>query len=427
MDIEKSFVRHFVKLDSFQVIWDKGVRSEHFFDEGVKEIFDFSIDYFIRSEFKQVIDQAFLETKFADYFKINDWPEEEYLVGVLIEELLTKYRKATTQSVLLKAASELEEDPEIGIATALSSLTKIQNDTSTRERLEVFGEGYERRVNEYIDDSVNRSTEKRGIYFGWDDLNEHMYGIQKGELAVVVGIPNVGKSWVGSQIALEAAKRKQRVYFASLELRKEMTLMRLDCLASGVPYGRYERGQLTPNELKRLREAREEIMEYGEYLLIDSPSRKSERSVMELYSKAKHWGADLMVGDQLSWITTEKNYGSVSNFQTLQMAEVITDIASTNREMGMASVWLAQFNREAMKNKKGRGGLAQIGLSSQIEQIVDWAFGIGATKEMKQQEALVLDILKSRRSNLKSWMMSFELKDRTALQIVREYEDNTND
>ena len=423
MDIEKSLVRHFTKLDSLNEIWNKGIRSEHFFDEGVRELFDFSLDYYIRSEFKQTITQEFLEEKYDDYFARNEWPEEEYLVNVLIEEMVAKYRKATTQSILLKAANTLEEDPEAGISLALASLSKVQNDTSTRERIEIYGDGYDRRVNDYIDEVANPTKDKKGIYLGWDELNDHMYGIQKGELAVVVGIPNVGKSWVGSVIALEAARRKTKVYFASLELRKELTLMRLDCLASGVPYSRYERGQLTPNELKRLKEAREEIMEFGDYLLIDSPSKKTERSVMEWYSKATHWGAELMVGDQLSWITTEKSYGSASNFQTLQMSEVITDVASTNREMGMASVWLAQFNREAMKNKKGRGGLGNIGLSSQIEQIVDMAIGIGATREMKQQEALVMDIMKSRRSDLKSWMMSFELRDRTSLEIVREFED----
>jgi len=423
VDIEKSFVPHFVKLENIKIIWDKGVRPEHFFDAGVRELFEYTLDYYLKSEFRQTVDRDFLETKFADYFVKNEWPEEEYLPIVLVDELMTKYRRSTTQNVLLKAASELEKDPEAGISLALNSLTQIQNDTSTRERIEIYGEGYDRRSNEYIENSLSKAHEKRGIYFGWDELNEQMYGIQKGELAVVVGIPNVGKSWIGSVIALEAARRKQKVYFASLELRKELTLMRLDCLVSGVPYTRYERGQLTPNELKRLKEAREEVMEFGEYLLIDSPSRKSERTVIELYSKAKHWGADLMVGDQLSWITTEKNYGTNSNFQTLQMAEVITDVASINREMGMASVWLAQFNREATKSKKGRGGLAQIGLTSQIEQIVDWAFGIGATKEMKQQEALVLDILKSRRSDLKSYMMSFELREQTSLKIVREYDE----
>jgi len=424
VDIEKAYVPHLVKIDNLKIIWDKGVRPEHFFDDGVRELFEYALEYYLKSEFKQTVDRDFLETKFPDYFARNTWPEEEYLPIVLVEELLTKYRRATTQNVLLKAASELEKDPEAGISMALSSLTKIQSDTSTRERIEIYGDGYERRSNDYIENALNKSHEKRGIYLGWDQLNDHTYGIQKGELAVVVGIPNVGKSWVGSVIALEAARRKQKVYFASLELRKELTLMRLDCLVSGVPYSRYERGELTPNELRRLKEAREEVMEFGEYLLIDSPARKNERTVVELYSKAKHWGADLMVGDQLSWLTTEKNYGTNTNFQTLQMAEVITDVASINREMGMASVWLAQFNREATKSKKGRGGLAQIGLTSQIEQIVDFAFGIGCTKEMKQQEALVIDILKSRRSDLKSWMMSFELREQTKLEIVREFEDS---
>jgi len=423
MDIERSLIKHFTNLESFQKIWDQGIRSEHFFDVGIRELFDYSLDYYVRSEFKQTVTQDFLETKFDDYFDRHDWPEEEYLVGVLIEEMVTKYRKSTAQGALLQAANALDKDPEEGISIALSNLSRIQSDTSTRARIEIYGEGYDRRVNQYMDEVANPTKDKKGIYLGWDALNDHMYGIRKGELAVVVGIPNVGKSWVGSVIALEAARRKNKVYFASLELSKELTLMRLDCLVSGVPYTRYERGELTPNELKRLKDAREEIMEFGEYLLIDSPSKKSERSVMELYSKAKHWGAELMVGDQLSWITTDKNFGSNSNYQSLQMSEVITDVAATNREMGMASVWLAQFNREATKSKKGRGGLGNIGLSSQIEQIVDIALGIGCTQEMKRQEALVLDIMKSRRSNLKSWMMSMELHDRTNLSIVREYEE----
>jgi len=215
MDLEKSLVKHFTNLESFNEIWNKGIRSEHFFDPGVRELFDYSLDYYVRSEFKQTVDQDFLETKFADYFARNEWPEETYLVGVLIEEMVAKYRKATTQSVLLKAANALEADPEEGIALALSSLSKIQNDTSTRERIEVYGEGYDRRVNDYLDEVSNPTKNKKGIYLGWDALNDHLYGIQKGELAVVVGIPNVGKSWIGSVIALEAARRKNSLTLVS--------------------------------------------------------------------------------------------------------------------------------------------------------------------------------------------------------------------
>lgn len=425
MDLERSFVPHFIDLESMKYIWDKGVRKEHFLDMAVQELFGYSVDYYVKSEFKKTVTFELLEIKFPDYFNNNIVPSEIYLPSVLVDELITKYRRVTTQNALLKAASALEENPEQGISMALSSLTKIQTDTSTRERIEIYGNSYESRINNYIDTSLDRlqNWDKKGIYFGWPEVNDHMYGIQKGELAVIVGAPNMGKSWVGFKVALEAARKKNRVYLASLELRKDLTLMRLDCLMSGVPYSRYERGQLTNDELKRLKEAREEIEEFGEYLLVDSPTRKSERTVMEVYTKAKQWGADLVVGDQLSWLSTEKSYGTATNFQTLQMAEVITDVASINREMGMASVWLAQFNREVSRSTKGRGGLAQIGLTSQIEQIVDWAFGIGATREMKQQEVLILDILKSRRSDYKSWMIEFGLKDRTKLEIVREFND----
>ena len=43
MDIEKSFVPHFTKLDNVKIIWDKGVRPEHFFDDGVRELFEYTL------------------------------------------------------------------------------------------------------------------------------------------------------------------------------------------------------------------------------------------------------------------------------------------------------------------------------------------------------------------------------------------------
>ena len=219
MDIEQSLVKHFAKLESFDKIWKEGVRAEHFFDEGVKELFTYALDYYVKSEFHKSVTIELLEAKFPYYFNYNKLPEEEYLVGVLIDELKTKYRKVTTQNALLKAASELDKDPEKGISMALGSLSKIQNETSTRERIEVYGSSYERRVNDYVDSSLDRlqNWNKKGIYLGWEEVNDHMYGIQKGELGVVVGVPNVGKSWFGSVIALEAARRKNKVYFASLE------------------------------------------------------------------------------------------------------------------------------------------------------------------------------------------------------------------
>jgi hypothetical protein len=425
MNLEHAFVNHLVKVDSITKFWDLGVRSSHFFDDGVKELFEYTLDYYTKSELTKTVTKELLESKFPDWFEINDWPEEEYLPEVISEDLINKYRRVRVQEVLLSGANKLDSEPDLSIRETLEGLNSIQSNTSTRERMELYGDGFSRRITQYVDSNFDAMTNrKRGHYFGWDEVDEHMYGIQPGELAVIVGWTNIGKSWVGSKIALEAAKRGTKVYFASLELSKELTMMRLDCLVSGVPFARYERGQLTPSEIEMLKLAREEVASFSDFLMLDTPKRRDERTVLELYSRAKQWGAELFVGDQLSWLTSTKNYGSNSNFQSLEMAEAINDVASLTREMKMSSVWLAQFNRESMRANQGRGGLEHIGLSSQVEQIVDWAFGISATNEMKQQEALVLEILKTRRSNLQSWLMDFNLRNETNLLVNRVYLDD---
>ena len=423
MNLEHSFIVHFVKLESVSKFWDLGVRSCHFFDDGVKELFEYTIDYYTRSELTKTVTKELLESKFPDWFEMNDWPEEEYVPEIIVEDLLDKYRRVRVQQALLSSADKLEEDPDGSIRQALASLNSIQSDTSTRERMELYGDGFDRRITHYIDSNYDNMTRKRGHYFGWDAIDDHMYGIQPSELAVVVGWTNIGKSWVGSKIALEAAKRGTKVYFASLELSKELTMMRLDCIVSGVPFARYERGQLTKDEIEMLKLAREEVQSFGEFLMLDTPKRRDERTVLELYSRAKQWGAEMFVGDQLSWLSSAKNYGTNANFQSQEMAEAINDVASLTREMKMSSVWLAQFNRESKKSTNKRGGLEHIGLSSQVEQIVDWAFGISATDQMKQSENLVMEILKTRRSDLKSWLMDFNLKNSTNLSVNREYDD----
>ena len=291
MNLEHSFVVHFVKLESVSKFWDLGVRSCHFFDDGVKELFEYTIDYYTRSELTKTVTKDLLESKFPDWFEMNDWPEEEYVPEIIVEDLLDKYRRVRVQQALLSSADKLEEDPDGSIRQALASLNSIQSDTSTRERMELYGDGFDRRITHYIDSNYDNMTRKRGHYFGWDAIDDHMYGIQPSELAVVVGWTNIGKSWVGSKIALEAAKRGTKVYFASLELSKELTMMRLDCIVSGVPFARYERGQLTKDEIEMLKLAREEVQSFGEFLMLDTPKRRDERTVLELYSRAKQWGA----------------------------------------------------------------------------------------------------------------------------------------
>jgi replicative DNA helicase len=422
MDLEYTAIRNFVNVNDLQYLWDKGIRSEHFFDNSIREIYNFSLDYLIKSEFKSAPTENLLRIKFGSYLNSVGWPSEEYLVHIITDDLLEKYRRVNVQKILLESANILDDDPGKAINLAISKLTKVQEDTATRERIEVYKDGFQHRVDEYIDSTIDleKSKKRKGIYFGWDLINDQIYGIHPGELAVIAGYAGIGKSLTGAKLALEAARRGTKVYLFNLELDKELELKRLDCLASGVSFTKYERGELNSLELERLVNARAQIESFGHNLLIDTPSYASERTVQDLYSRAKLWGAELVIGDQLSWLTPEGNYKGSNNIQTAQMSELIVDITRINKEMNLASIWLVQFNRDSQSTSKQRGGLQHIALSSQIEQNVSIAMGISATQEMMRQEIKVFEILKSRRSSLKSYLMEYAMDDKTSIEVIKE-------
>jgi beta-glucanase (GH16 family) len=102
------------------------------------------------------------------------------------------------------------------------------------------------------------------------------------------------------------------------------------------------------------------------------------------------------------------------------MGELIVDITRINKEMNLASIWLVQFNRDSQNKKNQRGGLQHIALSSQIEQNVSMAIGISATQEMMKQEIKVFEILKSRRSSLKSYLMDYAMDEKTSIEVIKE-------
>ena len=428
MDLEYTAIRNFVNINDLKYLWDKGIRAEHFFDNSIREIYSFSLDYLIKSEFKSAPTENLLKIKFESYFNDAGWPTEEYLVHIITDDLLERYRRAKVQKILLESADTLDDDPEKAINIAVSKLIKIQEDTATRERIEVYGEHFQHRVDEYIDSTIDleKSKKRKGIYFGWDLINDQLYGIHPGELAVIAGYTGVGKSLTGAKLALEAARRGTKVYLLNLELDKELELKRLDCLVSGVSFTKYERGELNSIELEKLKSARGIIESFGDNLLIDTPSNANERTVQDLYNRAKLWGAELVIGDQLSWLTPEGNYKGSSNTQTAQMSELIVDITRINKEMNLASIWLVQFNRDSQNRSKQRGGLQHIALSSQIEQNVSIAIGISATQEMIKQEIKVFEILKSRRSGLKSYLMEYAMDEKTSIEVIKEMDPDSD-
>lgn len=419
MDAEFNLIPHYTDVESMAQLIEEGITGAIFSDPTNAEIFERASDYFLASKFQQAIPRTMLEDEFAPFFKRRGWPEDEIIVSELVEKLRTKYRRNQAKEILERGAAMITEDPQEAISMLLSEATRVQFNTASRQRSENYSETYFQRLEEYDDRVLNHPERQRGITFGWPEITDFTNGIKKQELAVFAGIPNAGKSWVMNYIALRAAQSGVKTYLANLENTHELCLMRLDCILAGIPFVPYERGQLTTEQRDRLRNAREQIEAMSGNLLIDSPESAEERGAFEIYSRAAIFDAELVVGDQLSWVTPRDYY---KGDKTAQMTEVVTDLSNLSKQADIASVWASQLNREAARSS-GPPRMHQIALTSTIEQICNWVFTISRNQNQVEEELMELRIVKSRRTALVGWFMDWNLGFTTNLSVREQITD----
>jgi hypothetical protein len=85
---------------------------------------------------------------------------------------------------------------------------------------------------------------------------------------------------------------------------------------------------------------------------------------------------------------------------------------------------LSQMNRAASFTENGRGKLTNIALTSNIENASDLIIGLGATKEQRINNTMVVEILGSRRTSMRSWLIYRNLQDKTDFHVIKEMTDD---
>lgn len=424
MDVEYNLVRHYTIPKSMSLLINEDIRGEHFTKYIHAEMFAFAKSYFVRTGLQHAATEELLADEFPQWFARNEWPENEYHVGMLVEKLKENYARKRLWEVHEESAERGQADPHQAIDWAVAELARIKFNTSTLERQRDYFASFEARAEAYYDRVLedNQTLAEEGIPLGWPEITEYTFGMKRGELGFIVAATGVGKSWSTGKFALMAALAGRHTYLASLENSLELTEKRLDCLLTGVPWDRYERNQLSTVEVATLRRGGEIIqgLQDDGLLIVDCPRKRHERSTFDLYARARHADAEFFIGDQLSWVKPRSEY---AGNKTAQMEEIVSDIADLSREYNIASMWAAQFNREASSQSKGRGKLHNIGLSTWIEQTADLVFSLSRTEEMEQNEAMLFEILKMRRGAKKVWLLDWKLTDETLLSVKREWRD----
>ena len=414
MDIEGLVLSRLLEPNVMAESWDLGLREEAFEDPQNHSIFLFIQDYWLGEHMEKTPTVDIIQHEFPGWVpQDNEEESVAWLVGALKKRLAAN----KAQEIMRSAAQVSVEDPVEALGILFDGAWEAKKSLLERVNRSDMSQNADERRRRYTE----QSDLAGGVPIGLDEVDEHTRGILPGELVAVAASTKTGKSFLLVKAALEARRAGFTPYIATLEMSVPEMEERVDALNSGVGYGKLQNRELSFEEQKRLSASQDRLTDLGS-LHIEQPNR-GERTVQYLTNRARQLGADFLLIDQLSFMESRRFYPSTTDKHAEIIHELKEDIANTSS--GKLPTMLAvQLNRAASsENAATRGTMQNIANSSAIEQTVDLAYGLYRNKEIRANDCMVLDILGSRRTDPKSWLLEWKLSEVSRFSVIKEYED----
>lgn len=417
-DIERKLLSLMTEQANIAAVWDMGLQPTAFEEPINRLVFEWMIDYWQRAQMKHAPTWMVMETEFPS---VRLEPEVEETVDWIVEHLQVRYQINQGQRAIKTAADDLFADPTGALSALWQTSYDITQQVAPRYARADMALTIEQRRERYL--RRNESVDI-GMTLGLAELDAHTGGILPGELVATAAYTKTGKTWMLANALVSAHKTGQRPLIMTLEQGIPEFEDRVDAIYSGVSFSRLQAGELTFREKAKLNAAQEEMAEAGP-LWVEKPQR-GDRTIKAMCSRARELGSNYLLIDQLSFIDAERNYTG-DRALTAKHTDLIFELKDEiNRESaGKIGCHLAvQMNRLAIsRNSGGRGALENFANATAIEQTVDLALGLWRTKDMRDEELMGLDIMGSRRCDLKSWKLRWSLTDSTEIRILEENDD----
>lgn len=209
----------------------------------------------------------------------------------------------------------------------------------------------------------------RALGTGWPDVDRLLGGLAPGRLVVVGSRPGVGKSLMGTCLALHFAHHhRHAVLFASLEMDDDEVTQRMLANHAKVKLTNLMEGRTTEAEWVSIAERAAEV-DAMPCKVLDDPSQTvaSIRREVRNYARQRDDVA-LVVVDYLQLMRTRERKGTT---RAEQLGEVSRGLKLLARETGTCVVAMAQVNRESVRSGDGRPRLADLRESGSIEADAD--------------------------------------------------------
>ncbi len=213
-----------------------------------------------------------------------------------------------------------------------------------------------------------------GIPTGFRDLDRRILGLNPGDFVMVAARPGMGKTSIGLNIALNAAKATGKtVAIFSLEMSREQLVTRFLSAEGMIPLGNLLTGNLTEDEWKRAARAASAIASTSVWLN-DNPTL----TVAQMNAQCRRLKDLGLV--MIDYLQLMQGSGSGNSWAGETRTQAVSDISRMMKimakELNVPVLCLSQLSRANEQRQDKRPMLSDLRESGSIEQDADVVLGL---------------------------------------------------
>lgn len=223
---------------------------------------------------------------------------------------------------------------------------------------------------------IDQHTHHAGVRTGIDTLDDVVLPLRAGNYMIIAARPSVGKTTIGCNIALNAAREGASVLFFSLEMTKVEMANKFVQIASGVNTAGIERSRgCMKTHQDHLLEAERELQHRKIHIDDKSMTTPGEMKSKAKLIRSKH-GLDLVIIDYIQLMDVK---GSES--RNVAVSSISREIKAMAKDLGVPVIVLAQLSREG----DARPELKHLRESGSLEQDCDIAVLLWRNGDVNQR------------------------------------------
>jgi len=238
--------------------------------------------------------------------------------------------------------------------------------------------------------------EVRGLTTGFFDL-DGFTTLKPGEMIIVAARPSVGKTTMGTNLALHLAQSDRSVLIYSIETDTRTMQNSIAAAASGVPHHKFDNGEFNHDDVKAIKRI---IPTIGGRIAIQHKNPMSPAEVMmHARTHQRTSGMDVLIVDYLQLLDIRDGRKHRVENRQLEVAEISRSLKRIATQLKVPVIAMAQLNREVESRADGKPRLSDLRESGAIEQDADVIILLGVRKGSDEGPTKLIDCYVAKNRN----------------------------